>query len=150
MNEKQLLKDPDVKPTYDVIKACLNSNYRNYLDFTERLKKHDIPLEWRYYTDGCAWLGKGMYRWTTVRGAKKDVTVFWFSVWDGFFKVTFYISEKFRADVLNLPVSTETKKAINDAKQLGKLKFFPLIFNVDSNKQFDDIFALIDFKRTAK
>jgi len=49
-----------------------------------------------------------------------DLDVFWLSVWDGFFKVTIYIPEKARSDVLSLPLDEEVKLMIANSKQMGK------------------------------
>lgn len=147
---EQLLKNPEIKPTSEVLADCLGKANSAYIKFSEKLKKHDIQLEYRYYTDGNAWLGKGVYRWTGPRGGKKEATVFWLSVWDKFFKVTFYIPEKLRAEVLNLPLDKEVLKTIEDAGQMGKLKFFPLIFDIDSDKLLDTLYILIDYKKTIK
>ncbi len=148
----QLLRDPDIEPTKDVLAACLGAVNAVYVAFIERLKSHKIELEWRYYTDGNAWLGKGVHRWTGARGGQKEVTAFWLSIWDdpggagGFFKVTFYIPEKARADALNLPLDDETKKMIEVSQPIGKLKFFPLVFDLCSEELFDAVYTLIDFR----
>jgi len=42
-----------------------------------------------------------------VRGGQKEVTAFWLSIWDGFFKTTFYIPEKARSEALNLPLDDD-------------------------------------------
>ena len=147
MQEKQLLRDADIEPTNDVISDALGAASDAYKKFIDRLQNHDIEVEWRYYNDGKAWLGKGLYKWTTTRGTKKEMTAFWLSIWDGFFKVTLYISEKYRADALALSLGDEVKKMVEDAKQIGKLKFFPLIFELRSDEQFDEIFTLVDFRK---
>jgi len=150
MTEQQLLRDPDIKPTGEVLAAALSSAYKTYIDFTEQLKNHEIELDWRYYNDGKSWLGKGLYKWSTSRGTQKESTVFWLSVWDGFFKVTFYISEKYRQNTITLPLNNETHKMIENAVQIGKLKFFPLTFDISADILFNDLFTLIDFKKTIK
>ena len=150
MEEQQLLRDSSIEPTSEIIAEGLAAANDSYIKFTSELKSHDIQVDWRYYNDGKAWLGKALYKWTTARGAKKEITVFWLSIWNGFFKVSFYITEKFRPDVLNLPVGSETKRMIEAAEQIGKLKFFPLVFDLRTDKLFDDIYILIDYKKTLK
>jgi hypothetical protein len=39
---------------------------------------------------------------------------------------------------------------ITDSKKMGKLKFFPLVFDVCSDERFEDIFSLVDFKKNYK
>ncbi len=147
---EQLLRNPDIKPTEQVIAECLGAANAAYLNFIERLKEHDIDLEWRYYTDGKAWLGKGLYKWTGARGGLKEVTAFWLSIWGSFFKVTIYIPEKSRLQALDLPLDSETKSMVEDSKQMGKLKLFPLTFDVRSDERFDAIYKLIDFRKLLK
>ena len=150
MKEIQLLRDSNIKPTSVVIAECLSSANNAYVEFQTKLKEHDIELTWRYYNDGKAWLAKGLYKWTTKRGTQKETTAFWFSIWDNFFKVTIYIPEKHRDDALNLSLSGESRKMIEEAKQMGKLKFFPLVFSIDSNEIFDDLITLIEFRKLLK
>ena len=150
MSEQQLLRDPAIEPTKELIAACLGPACGAYATFIERLPRHDAEMDWRYYNDGKAWLGKGLHKWLTKRGTPKELTAFWLSIWDGFFKVAIYVPEKYRADVLALPLSDEMKQLVENAKQIGKLKFFPLVFDLRSDEMFDGIFTLIDFRKAVK
>ena len=150
MEEQQLLRDPGIEPTSDVIAEGLGAANKAYAKFIEGLNKYDVSAEWRYYNDGKAWLGKGLYKWTTARGTKKEMATFWLSVWDGFFRVSIFIPEKARADAFSLTLDDEVKNMIENSKQMGKLKFFPLVFDLRSAELFEDIYALIDFRKTIK
>jgi hypothetical protein len=107
-------------------------------------------LEWSYYNDGKAWLAKGLFKWTGIRGGKNEKTVFWISIWDGFFKVTMYFPEKARVDVLSLPLDKELKLAIEVSQQMGKLKYFPIIFDLYSDEMFEAVFLLADLSKSLK
>jgi len=146
----QLLRDPNIQPTNDVIAAILGEQYAAYTQFLGMLAGSDVTPQWRYYTDGKAWLAKGLYQWKSVRGTDKEKTIFWLSMWDGFFKVSFFFAEKVRVSMQGLAVSENTKRMIEDAKQMGKLKFFPLIFDVCSDDLFDDLSTLIDYQKSIK
>jgi len=150
MKEQQLLRDANIEPTSEVIAEGLDAASSAYVQFIGELKNHDIQVEWRYYNDGKAWLGKGLYRWTTTRGTQKEVTAFWLSIWAGFFRISLFIPEKVREDALNLPLGDEAKQMVESAKQMGKLKFFPVVFDVRSDELFEDIFVLADFRKTIK
>lgn len=150
MNEQQLLRNPDIEPTSEVIAEALGDANNAYIKFVEDLKNHDVQVNWRYYNDGKAWLGKALYKWTTVRGTPKEVTAFWLSIWDGFFKVSLYIPEKAREEALNLPLDDEIKEMIENSKQMGKLKFFPLVFDLRSDELFNRIYTLINFRKMIK
>ena len=150
-NYKQLLRNPDIQPTSDIIAEALQDANDSYIKFLNELANQDIDLEWRYYTDGKAWLGKGLYKWLGVRGGQKVTTVFWLSIWEAFFKITIYIPEKARDDLFSLPLNNTVKQMINDSKQMGnRLKFFPLVFELNSNESFEEIHILFDFKKSLK
>lgn len=149
--KQQLLRQPDIQPTEEVIEDALKEANVLYLRFLKELENHDIQLEWRYYTDGKAWLGKGLHRWTGPRGGNKEVTAFWLSIWDGFFKVTIYIPEKFRGEVNRLPVKDGVKQMVTDSRQMGNtLKYFPLVFDLDSDGMLEEVFTLIEFRKSIK
>lgn len=141
----QLLRNPDIQPTSDVVAKALGEANAPYIKFLDELENHDIQLVWRYYTDGKSWLGKGLHKRIGVRGGQSEKTVFWLSIWNRFFRVTIYIPEKFRLDVFNLPLNDYVKQMITDSKQMGKLKFFPLIFDLNSDEMIEMVFVLIDF-----
>lgn len=146
--KEQLLRNPNIQPSGDVIAKALGEANNVYRKFIDELSNHDIFLEWRYYNDGKAWLAKGLYKWTGVRGGMKVTTVFWLSIWDGFFKVTIYVPEKARADVLSLPLDHKVKLMITDSVQMGKLKYFPLEFDLCSNEMFEAVFILADCRKS--
>ena len=150
MTELQLLRDPNIEPNAERIAAGLGTASVAYTEFLGRLEAHDISLAWRYYNDGKAWLGKGLYTWVTKRGTHKEITTLWLSVWEGFFRIAIYIPEKHRAAALALPLSAEVRKMVEDAQQMGKLKFFPLILDLRSSERFEDVLALLDFKKALK
>ena len=147
---EQKLRNPDIQPSNDVIASALGKSNNAYIKFIKELVNHDIHLEWRYYNDGKAWLAKGVYKWQGVRGGQKEMTVFWLSIWDDFFKLTFFCPERSREDLLNLPLSNKVKQMIKESDKMGKLKFFPLVFDLFSDEMFEDVFNLMNFKKSIK
>lgn len=147
MNKQQLLRDSDIEPTDEVVAEALGLAGAAFIKFIEGLRSHDIQVEWRYYNDGNAWLGKGAYKGTGVRGGQKEALVFWFSVWDGFFRLTFYFPERVRSEVLDLPLRDDVKKKITESKQMGEIRFFSLAFDLDSDELFHDIYMLADLRK---
>jgi hypothetical protein len=148
--DKQLLRDPNIQPTNDVIAVALGEQYAVYTQFLGMLAGFDVTPQWRYYNDGKAWLAKGLYKWKSVRGTDKEKTIFWLSIWDGFFRVSFFFAEKAQLGLQGLSVGENTKKMIEDAKRMGKLKFVPLVFGVRSNDLFGDLGTLIDYQKSIK
>lgn len=149
-NKEQLLRNPNMQPTDDVIAKALGESNDAYTKFINEIASQDIHLDWRYYSDGKAWLAKGLFKWTGVRGGQKETTVFWLSIWDGFFKVTIYVPEKARADVLSLQLDNEVKLMIEATQQMGKLKYFPIVFDLRSDEMFETIFLLADYRKSIK
>jgi hypothetical protein len=111
-NKQQLLRKPEIKPESEIVVEALGGAKNAYLRFLDGLANHDIQLEWRYYNDGKAWLAKGLHNWIGARGGKRQVTVFWLSIWEGFFKVAIFMPEKARLDAMNLPLNDEVKQMI--------------------------------------
>lgn len=146
---QQLLRNPDIKPTNQVIAKGLGEANNTYIRFVNDLKKYGISLmEWRYYNDSKAWLSKGEYKWTTSRGTNKVKPIFWLSIYEGFFKVSFSFSEKTRDKLLALSVGEETKKLIENAKPHGKsMKYLSIIFDIEDDKQMNDIYILAQFRK---
>jgi hypothetical protein len=150
INKEQLLRNPNMQPTDDVIAKALGESNNAYIKFINEIANHDIQIDWRYYNDGKAWLAKGLFKWTGIRGGQKETTVFWLSIWDGFFKVTIYIPKKARADVLSLPLDSEVKLMIEATQQMGKLKYFPIVFDLCSDEMFEAVFLLADYRKSIK
>lgn len=147
---KHLLRDSNIQPTSDVLAEALGEQYAAYTQFLAMLSSFDVTPQWRYYHDGKAWLMKGLYKWRTVRGTDKEKTIFWLSIWDGFFRVNFYFAEKARNGLCDLAISEKTKRMIEDAKQMGKLKFIPIVFDLCSGERFSDLGVLINYQKSIK
>lgn len=147
--ENQLFRDPNVAPTKQMIAEGLGKVNLIYLEFIETLKEHGISLmDWRYYNDGKAWLSKGEYKWTTVRGTNKVKPIFWLSMWESFFKVSFFFSEKIRDQLLALPVSEDTKELIRKTPPHGKaMQYLSIVFNVADSGSIEDIYILSEFRK---
>lgn len=148
--KQQLLRNPDLYPAEDILESALKEATMAFRLFRKELENHQIELECRYYPDGKAWLGKGLHKWVGTRGGQKITTVFWLSAWDGFFKVTVYLPENVRVAARVLPVDVETIEKISQAKSMGKLRSFPIVFEIQNEEQLDGLFSLIEFKKTLK
>ena len=150
MDGQQLFRDANVEPTSALVSEGLGSANNAYLKFIDELRDRDIQVDWRYYNDGKAWLGKGLHKWSTARGAQKELTVCWVSIWEGFFKVSIFMPMKFREETLALELDCAVMRIVEEAKQMGKLKFFPLVFDIYSDELLDGFFELVDFRKARK
>ena len=139
MNAEQLLRNPDVQPTDEVLAAAIGESFAAWKVFVEKLTDLKITVEWRYYKDGSAWLAK------CVSGKK---TVLWTSAWDGYFRTSLFFTEKTRTGIQDLQIDESIKKRIAGELPMGKL--VPLLIDVHDMKQLPDLITLIDYKRRLK
>lgn len=139
--ERPLLNDPEKYPDKELLEEILNTSYSAFDELMRKIEEPEYALvpEWRYYKDGKAWLCKVCY---------KKKTVFWLSVWDGFFKTAFYFTEKHIPAIMNLEINQSVKDNLNHAKPIGKM--IPLIFNVYQTEDIKDIAKVALFKKGIK
>ena len=142
MEAQMLLRDAGIFPSGKILEEALGKNiYNVLLSFLEAVtnKEYGLVIEWRYYNDGKAWLGKAVY---------KKKTIFWLSVWEGFFKTSFFFTEKHLEAIAELDISETIKDEFAKAKTIGKL--IPMIFDVNEENQLDDLLTVVQFKKSLK
>jgi hypothetical protein len=149
MEQKQLLRDSSIEPTAAVIAECLGMSNDAFVKFSKGIEDFDVSfMGWRYYNDGKAWLNKGEHRYVTRRGTMKATPLFWLSIWEGFFKVSFFFGANLQEELLSLPLSKETKKIIENAHPMGKTaRFTAVIIDVTREDQLKDIYELAKFRK---
>ncbi|HEY1062953.1 MAG TPA: DUF3788 family protein [Daejeonella sp.] len=140
INPKQLLRDPEQIPDDKLFQRILDKpNYHIVGKIVELFKETGLALEWRYYKDGKAWLGKATY---------KKKTILWLSLWDESIKTSFYFTEKTRSGVLNLHIDHNVKSSFAAAKSIGKL--IPLILEIKNMEALKDLKSIIEYKKKMK
>ena len=137
--EKQLLTDPNSKPENNVLENALGKNFKNYAEFTEKIKALNLIPEWHYYNDGKSWLGKLLFK-------KKNLC--WLSVWNTGFKLTFYFTEKTIGGIQDLDIDGEIKKSVKENKPVGKL--IPILLLIGNKKKIRDALKLLEYKMRLK
>ena len=139
--ENQLLKEPGLFPSEEVLQNALGGIWPVYEIFRNTVTSTEFGLtpEWHYYNDGKAWLCKVVY---------KKKTVCWLSIWEGFFKVSFFFTEKHLEAIAALPVEEGIREDFCRQKPLGRL--LPMIFDVSREEQLDDLLTVVRFKKTLK
>jgi len=140
--ETQLLREPEIFPSKEVLRSALGNEIYGVLEELENTLTHKefgITLEWRYYHDGKAWLCKAFY---------KKKTVFWLSVWEGFFKTSFFFLERHLEGIAALDISEQIINDFCKAKSVGKL--LPMLIKINKHKQLADLQKIVIFKKEAK
>ena len=138
--EKPLLREEAIYPTNEVLKNVLCDSYVVFEELTSKITNDfGLVLEWNYYKDGKSWLCKVLH---------KKKTVFWFSVWDKFFRATFFFTEKHLEGFSVLDVSESIKEDLCTNKPIGKL--LPLLLTIEGKGQLEDLLKVIAFKKNLK
>lgn len=137
MSSQLLLRDENVYPDDVVLKSVLGDVFPVYQELTKTLTGSDfsIDLTWNYYKDGKSWLCKV---------TKKKKTIFWLSVWEGFFKAGFYFTETTGAGIATLDIDLSYKETFATAKPIGKL--IPLVFDITRKEQLKDLLEVVRYK----
>jgi hypothetical protein len=135
--EKPVLSDANTYPSEEIILGFLGKSKPFWKEFGDMLKSNfpNLELCWRYYRDGSSWLCKVV---------NKKKTVFWLSVYDGYFKTAFYFTEKTGSNIRRLDIAKEIIDSYLKAKSFGKLK--PLRIDIKSKKAIKDLKKVIEYK----
>ena len=136
--EKQLLTEPEIVPSKEVLKNALGKAYTVLEGLETQLTQDNFALTftWRYYRDSKSWLCKVCH---------KKRTIFWLSVWAGFFKTSFYFLERHLEGIAALEID---ENSFELKKEWGKM--IPLIFNINSKKQLPDLLKVVEFKKKSR
>ena len=136
--ETQLLREQAIFPSKEVLRDALGNVYPVLEDLETRLSENEFALtfEWHYYKDSKGWLCKVCH---------KKKTIFWLSVWDGFFKTSFFFLGRHLEDIAALGID---ENSFIVEKEWGKM--IPLVFNISSQKQISDLLKVIEFKKVSK
>ena len=135
--EKMLLKEPEFFPSKEVLSAALGNMYSVFEEFeTLLINECALTFSWHYYKDSNGWLCKV---------AHKKKTVFWLSVWEGYFRTTFFFLERHLEGIAALEIDD---RSFEIKKEWGKM--IPFIFNIKDKKQFPDVLKMVRFKMQAK
>lgn len=133
------LKDKNVFPEAEILKTVLAGSYPAFVRWEQILAEMETVLEWRYYRDGQAWLGKMMC-------GKKNIG--WVIVYEGYFRVTFYFMEKHLQAIVDVDLPETVKKDFFGTGSEGKLK--PMSVMVTDVSQTADVLAVFRFKKALK
>jgi len=142
------LKDPIITPTMAILAETLDSaSYAAYEALQAALPALELEQEWQWYTPSKAWFGRGWHRWTTKRGTKKEKTLYWLHVFEGFFSVAVWFKEKNRIEALTADVSENTRQLISSTSTMGNVPTFPVVLDITTTELLPDVYALIECKK---
>ena len=127
--EKPVLVDKDIFPTDEIIyshigkfkilwQSLFEYIHSNHSDFTE---------QWKYYNDGKCWL---------LKVSKKSKTIFWISILQDCFRMTFYFTDRAELEIINSPISDDLKENFKNGKRFNKIRGLTIIFKYKKDIEF--------------
>ena len=78
----------------------------------------------------------------------KKKTILWLTIWDNYFKLSLYFTEKSDQDIKELEISEEIKNQYVEIKRIGKIK--PIVIDVKNTESLRDAYTLITYKKIIK
>jgi len=132
---RMALTDPDVAPEPHILEQILGESHPVYEELLRMLQSNGLQHEWRYYSDGKAWLCK-------VTGKKK--TIVWMSAWTGYVRATVYIPERLLDGVFGCGIGPDTVERIRIARGVGKSR--PCTIDVKDSRGVAELEKLIRHK----
>jgi len=145
-HENLRLREPEM-PTDEALVKVLGGSYAAYEAFQDALPKIEIEQEWQWFPSHKVWAARGWHFYATARGTRKEKTLYWLYVYEGYFTVSVWFKKKNRAEALKADVSEKTKQLITEAKTFGKVPTFPVVFEMTAAEPLTDIYTLIDCKK---
>jgi len=139
--EVQLLREQEIYPTEEVLQSVLGEVYAVWTELEKQVTQGELSLtfDWNYYRDGKSWLCKVCH---------KKKTVFWLSVWEGFFQAGFFFLERHLEGIAALDISEQIKENFYQVKPIGKL--LPMGIKISKQEQLADVLRIVKFKKEAK
>lgn len=138
---KPVLNDKNKYPNTKILTMHLGKSTNAWNAFIDLLKSAYplISTEWGYYIDGKSWLFKV---------TKKTKTICWVSVWNRYFKVTFYFNNKAEEILKKSLLDKRLKKHWLKDKENGNTR--PITIEVKSKTDLKTVKILIDLNESIK
>jgi hypothetical protein len=135
------LSDKLIFPTDEVLFSIIGDKMDlwHLLMNTVKDKYPDSSGEWNYYNDGKRWLFKM---------TRKKKTMFWTTVFEDTFRVTFYFGNKAEPIILSSNLPEVIKDDFKIAKRYGQLRAITIIVNEQSD--IDTVLKVISVKLKIK
>jgi hypothetical protein len=136
-----VLIDKNQRPTEDIIFSHIGNKKEIWISLFRYIREQhqDFAEEWRYYNDGKSWL---------LKVTRKAKTIFWLSVVDGSFRITFYFTDRAQQILEESNLSPALKDQFKTGKKYGKIRGVTLFFKNKKDCAYAE--ELIRIKLTVK
>jgi len=117
MAEKEIIlfSDPEVKPDEKLVFSKIGSKKNLWLAIMSFMSENykESAGSWNYYNDGKRWLFKMVL---------KKKTIFWSTVIDGAFRITFYFGGRTEPVIVASDLSEKSKQQYLSGPRYGKIR----------------------------
>jgi len=124
MATKEILgfSDPNVKPDEKLIFSRIGDKKKLWQTIMTFISDNYEEMEgsWRYYNDGKQWLFKMV---------QKKKTIFWSTVLESAFRITFYFGGKAEAVIVASDLSEKSKQQYLTGQRYGKIRAITTLVN---------------------
>ncbi len=136
-----VLSDKSQYPTDEIIFGHLGKKKDLWVLFFDTIRTihPTLAAEWRYYNDGKSWL---------MKVTEKKKTVFWLSLCDGSFRITFYFTDKAARAIAGSKISDALKEQFAAGKRYNKIRGLTIFFKF--KKDIEAAKILIPIKLSMK
>jgi len=135
--DKPILTDKEQFPTEEIIFSHIGESRIHWETIFEHIHDNypEFLAEWRYYSDGKSWL---------LKTTKMSKTIFWLSVVQNSFKITFYFGDKAEPVILASTISGSLKGSFQNGKRFGKIR--AITVQVENGDDVENVKSLIEIK----
>jgi hypothetical protein len=133
-----LLREHGVYPSKEVLENALGEVYAVFEELETCLVRDEsaFTLDWIY--------SDGVKTWS-CKVCHNTNSVFWISVYVGFFKTFFIFSAEQSKNIAFLEISEQIKTDFFRAKPIGV--HLPLRINITRREQLSDLLKIVEFKK---
>lgn len=118
---QSVLTDKNQFPTDEIVFSFIGKNKASWISLFDYIHDNhpEFTEEWRYYNDGKSWL---------LKVTQKAKTIFWLSVIDGTFRITFYFNDKTQQAIESSNLPKELKEQYRNGKRYNKIRGLTIVF----------------------
>jgi ABC-type uncharacterized transport system YnjBCD substrate-binding protein len=135
--EKPILSDPAIIPDDELMKSLLGDKmqwWHHIMNHTMQNYPSVTPI-WKYYNDGKQWL---------FRLLKKKDTIFWTTLYEDTFRVTFYFPDRVEPLIEASTLPEKMKEDFFNGHRYGKIR--GITVKVESQQDIEKVLELVAIK----
>ena len=139
--EKPILSDRNIFPSEEIIFPLIGKSKKHWQSLFNyiHINYPYFQEEWKYYIDGKSWL---------LKVVKKSKTIFWISINQGSFNMTFYFTDRAEPAILESSIAECLKEQFVNGKRFNKIR--GLVIHIKSKEDIEDAKLLIALKLSIK